>query len=179
MRGACARTRTCESNCAYDNALRLSPSPFGRELGALRACGGVADGNHLKQHPCSVITHVARPLPSARPQTLRSRWRCKRAATSGVTDGSVRLVGRTATNTNRWISRVYSRRSQSLGALVMRLALQVASVWGSTSGDDPRSRRGGRSRIPGQESTISTILTLWPFSPMLRERLKGVLRCLS
>src|SRR5450755_1988315 len=82
-------TWTSESNCAYGNALRLSPSPFGRELGALRACGGVADGTVSSSTPCSVITHVARPRPSARPQTLRAHWCCKRLVTSGVRDGSV------------------------------------------------------------------------------------------
>jgi hypothetical protein len=57
-----------------------------------RGIAGVRRGrrrHHLKQHPCSVITHVARPRASARPQTLRAHWCCKRAVTSGVRDGSV------------------------------------------------------------------------------------------
>jgi hypothetical protein len=55
---------TCESNCAYDNALHLSPSPFARELGALRACGGARRRQDLEQHPRCVIpmwSALARP----------------------------------------------------------------------------------------------------------------------
>ena len=60
--------------------ITLSPSPFRRELGALRAySGGSSTAPHLEQHLGSVITHVARPRPSARPQSLRAHWSCKRA----------------------------------------------------------------------------------------------------
>ena len=62
--GACVWTS--ESNCAYGNALRLSPSPFGSELGALRAYSGARRRHHLEQaprlrhHPCGLPSPVPR-----------------------------------------------------------------------------------------------------------------------
>jgi hypothetical protein len=79
------RARTCESNCAYGNALRLSPSPFGRELGALRACGGVGPPTApsqaaplLRHHPCgppSPVREAADAQGTLVLQTGSNEWR--------------------------------------------------------------------------------------------------------
>ncbi len=109
--------RTSESNCAYGNALHLSPSSFGRELGHCGLAAGLADGTissstSLRHHRCgppSPVREAADAQGTLALQTGRNeRNEC-------VRDGSVRLVGRAATNTNRWISRVCSRRPKPGG----------------------------------------------------------------
>ena len=89
-------TRTCESNCAYGNALRLSPSPFGRELGALRACGGGSPTARpraappLRHHPWGPALagrRVRRRSGTLVLQTARNEWGEGRVCSARRADG--------------------------------------------------------------------------------------------
>ena len=86
-------TRTSESNCAHDNALRLSPSPFRREF---RGIAGVQWGSptalsraapRLRHHPCGPPSPVREAAGAQGTLVLQTgRNECARGA-------SVRLVG--------------------------------------------------------------------------------------
>ncbi len=133
--------------------------PFAVNSGHCERAAGLADGTIASSTPAPVITRVARPRPSARPQALRAHCSCRR------TEMSARIAVCPAHPGGR-------RQIQTVGSRAFTLGGPTSEQC-STVRDQSRARHHLRRRLRlGRVHASAPRLT----SGALTDRLAGVLR---